>query len=109
MRIHSNKIPDVVSEFLLTRVIPKAPNSATQFGYGFLVPYVAKASQEMANNSLLKSLGIFDAEGAIDLDTARVSATSALDKAGGKVTMYGVSFDRSDIDALFEIAQKFGG
>ncbi len=109
MRIHSNKIPDIVSEFLLTRVIPKAPNSATQFGYGFLVPYVAKTAQDMAGNTLLKSLGIIDAEGAIDLDTARTSANTALDKAGGRVTLYGVSFDRSDLDALFEIAQKFGG
>lgn len=45
-------------------------------------------------------------DGLIDLDTARASANEALAKAGGKVTAYGISFDRSDIDALFEIAQN---
>lgn len=40
---------------------------------------------------------------------ARASANEALAKAGGKVTAYGISFDRSDIDALFEIANKYGG
>ena len=109
MKIHSNKVPEIVSEFLLTRVVPKAPNSAAQFGYGFLVPYVAKSAQETTNAPLLKSLGVVDADGQIDLDTARVSAIDALDKAGGKVTLYGITFDRSDIDALFEISQKFGG
>lgn len=109
MKLHSNKVPEVVSEFLLTRVISKAPTSASQFGFGFLVPYVAKASQDMLGQPWLKSLGVVDADSMIDLDTARASAVNALDKAGGKVTLYGVTFDRSDIDALAEIANKFGG
>ena len=60
-------------------------------------------------NECLESfhLGVVDAEGSIDLDTARNSAIEALGKAGGKVTMYGVTFDSTDIDALFEMARKY--
>lgn len=107
MKLRTNKLPEIVSEFLLTRVVAKAPTSATQFGFGFFVPYVARSAQGMADNPTLKSLGVVDADGAIDLDTARASANEALAKAGGKVTAYGIAFDRSDIDALFEMAQKY--
>ena len=109
MNLHVNKIPDIVTEFLMTRVVTKAPDSAMQFGFGFLVPYVAKSAQAMVGNPLLKNLGVVTNEGLIDLDAARASAIDALNKAGGKVTAYGVSFDRADIDALFEIANKYGG
>lgn len=107
MNLHVNKIPDIVTEFLMTRVVTKAPDSAMQFGLGFLVPYVAKSAQATVNNPLLKNLGVVTGDGLIDLDTARASANEALAKAGGKVTAYGISFDRSDIDALFEMAQKY--
>lgn len=109
MNLHVNKVPDIVTEFLMTRVVTKAPDSAMQFGFGFLVPYVAKSAQATVNNPLLKNLGVVTGDGLIDLDTARASANEALAKAGGKVTAYGISFDRSDIDALFEIANKYGG
>lgn len=109
MKLRTNKVPEIVSEFLLTRVVAKAPTSAAQFGFGFLVPYVAKSAQATVNNPLLKNLGVVTGDGLIDLDTARASANEALAKAGGKVTAYGISFDRSDIDALFEIANKYGG
>ena len=107
MKLRTNKIPEIVSEFLLTRVVAKAPTSAAQFGFGFLVPYVSRSAKRMAESPLLKSLGVVDAEGSIDLDTARNSAIEALGKAGGKVTMYGVTFDSTDIDALFEMARKY--
>lgn len=107
MKLRTNKVPEIVSEFLLTRVVAKAPTSAAQFGFGFLVPYVSRSAQGMAENPLLKTLGVVDGEGSIDLDTARNSAIEALGKAGGKVTMYGVTFDSTDIDALFEMARKY--
>lgn len=107
MKLRTNKVPEIVSEFLLTRVVAKAPTSAAQFGFGFLVPYVSRSAKSMAESPLLKSLGVVDAEGSIDLDTARNSAIEALEKAGGKVTMYGVTFDSTDIDALFEMARKY--
>lgn len=109
MRLHTNKLSNIVSEFLLSRVVAKAPTSATQFGVGFLVPYVANSVGSMveSNRPMLTSLGIVDDRSSIDLDTARSSAMSALEKSGGKVEMLGLVFDRSDIDALYEIAQRF--
>lgn len=107
MKLRTNKFSEIVSEFLLNRVVAKAPTSASQFGFGFLVPYVARSAQGMADNPILKSLGVVDADGSIDLDAARASAIDALSKTGGKVTAYGITFDRSDVDALFEMAQKY--
>lgn len=109
MKLHTNKLPNVISEFLLTRVVAKAPTSAAQFGFGFVVPYVSTSIQTMVdrNRTMLTSLGIVGEDSMIDLDTAHSSAVSALEKAGGKVTAFGLVFDRSDIDALSELANRY--
>lgn len=109
MRLHTNKLPSVISEFLLARVVAKAPTSAAQFGFGFLVPYVSRATQTMLdrNRPMLTSLGIVDTDSMIDLESASSSAREALEKAGGKIEAFGLLFDRADLDAFSELANKY--
>lgn len=107
MFVEVSHIPTIVSEFVTTVVMPKAPTGLLKFGIGFVSPYIRSAVATRVEQSMptLQMLGIV-AEGKVDLDRASAAAYAALEEAGGKVELRGYMVDKADIDALLEIAKK---
>lgn len=109
MKLHVNKIPDIVHEFILATVVSGAPTDLAKFGAGFFAPYVADAVKQMTSSPLATTLGVVDSDGMIDIDRAYTAAVSALEKTGGTVSTCGLIFRKDDLDALNSIAKKYGG
>lgn len=109
MFVEVSHIPTIVSEFVTTVVMPKAPTGLMKFGIGFVSPYIRDAVAARVNQHMptLKMLGIVTDESKVDLDRATAAANAALEKAGGKVELSGYIMDKTDIDALLEIANKY--
>ena len=109
MVVEVSHIPTIVSEFVTTVVMPKAPTGLKKFGIGFVSPYIRDAVAARVDQYMptLKMLGVVTDEGRVDLDRATAAANAALEKAGGKVELSGYIMDKADIDALLEIAKKF--
>lgn len=108
MYVPTHAIPQIAAEFVSSVVLPKAPTGLMQFGIGFFLPYLTnavKAKLEQVSPAL-RAMGVADEHGRIDLAAAKSAAQQALQQAGGKVDVYGYTADASDIDALFQIAQK---
>lgn len=108
MFVEVSHIPTIVSEFVTTVVMPKAPTGLMKFGIGFVSSYIRDAVAARVDQYMptLKMLGIVTEEGKVDLDRATAAASAALEKAGGKVELSGYMVDKADIDALLEIAKK---
>ena len=108
MFVSTQSLPQIAREYVSEVIFPKAPTPAMQFGIGFLLPYMDSMIQsKVAQTSpALQALGVIDANGKLDLDKAKSAATTALEKAGGRVVLAGYTADLSDIEALFSIAQR---
>ena len=108
MFVSTQALPQIAREYVQEIIFPKAPTPALQFGIGFLLPYIDRMidSKVAQYRMALQALGVIDEHGKLDLEQARTAAQQALEKAGGRVDVSGYSADRSDIDALFQIAQR---
>lgn len=108
MFVSTQALPQIVRDYVTEVIFPKAPTPALQFGIGFLLPYIDRMidSKVAQARPALQALGVIDEHGKIDLEQARTAAQQALEKAGGRIEMSGYSADRSDIDAIFSIAQR---
>lgn len=111
MHIHKDQLPNVVTAYLSEVVLPKAPSGIAQFGIGFVLPYLQSSVNQMVSQyeSAAKALGIMDESERVDIDLAHKSALSGLERAGGRFVVMGYVIDRSDIDAMRDIANRFGG
>ena len=109
MFISTQVLPQIVREYVSDVVFPKAPTPTHQFGIGFLLPYIDRMIDQKVAQALpaLQALGVINENGKIDLDMAKSAAAQALEKAGGSVTMAGYSADKTDLDALFGIANRY--
>lgn len=109
MFVSTQNLPAIAKEYVSQVIFPKAPNQVTQFSIGFLLPYMDSMIEQRVNQMkpVLKGLGVVNEHDKIDLERARTSAMQALEKAGGKVEIFGYGADGSDIDALFSIAQRY--
>lgn len=108
MFVSTAMLPQIATEFIGAVVLPKAPTPLVQFGIGFALPYLESgvSAQVQRAMPMLTQFGVVDANGKVDLDRAKQAAQTALERAGGKVTVGGYVVDASDIDALFSIAEK---
>lgn len=109
MKVHVNKLPDIVQEFILSNIVTGAPTDLAKFGAGFFAPYIADAVKRMTEGPIPLALGVVDSEGMIDIDRAYSSAVSSLEKTGNTLSVYGLIFRKDDLDALNVIAKKYGG
>ena len=109
MRVHVNKIPDIVQEFVLSNIVTGAPTDLAKFATGFFAPYVADAVKGMLQGPLATSLGVVGSDGMVDIDRAYASASASLEKTGGTLSVYGLIFRKDDLDTLNSIAKKYGG
>lgn len=108
MFVHTSVLPDIAAEYLTSVVLPKLPTPLLQFGVGFALPFVSGRVREMvaANQAALRSWGLIDDNGKVDLDKAKCAAYEGLERCGGTLPIMGYAADRSDVDALFEIAKR---
>lgn len=108
MFVSTQVLPQIAAEYLSEVILPKVPTPLAQFGLGFALPYLGNAVQTRVATMMpaLTMLGVVDANGKIDLDKAKTAALGALEKAGGKLPIAGYVADRTDIEALYTIAQR---
>lgn len=109
MLVSVNSISSIVKDFIQTAVIPKAPGPLMQFGLGFMTPYIPMTVDQQLTKYLptLKMIGLVNENGHIDLEKAKMSAINALDQVSGKLNVFGYMIDRTDIESLYSIAQRY--
>lgn len=105
MYLPTLEIEKVAKEYLTTVIAPKLPIS-----YQYLLYFgisMLSGSIVQKYSPLIQALGLTDEHNRIDLEKAKVSATDAMTKVGGKLPMYGYIADQADIEAIYEIAKKY--
>lgn len=104
MRMATDQIPAVLTDFLDQVLIPKS-SSSTQTFMSALV--VGMAGQRIRR--AVESSGLADADGTIDLDELKQVATDAIRKSGSvDIPALGYRADTDDIERLFQIAKQHG-
>lgn len=108
MKMPVGNISVAVTEYFDTVIMPKAvaEGGNKAFMVGLVGGYIGRGSKNMINQylPLAKSIGIVDAEGNFDVDTAYAQASKALSKA--PLVVFGYKVDQSDLDAMKEIMLK---
>lgn len=100
-------VKQVLSDFLQTEVLPKAAG-----GQGFVFGVAAGMLLRSLDSKIetvipqLKAIGILDDQNRIDLEALHEEAGKTIDKTGSFNVM-GYVLDKTDIDALYRIAQKY--
>ena len=110
MYLPVQNIPNVVREFVLTHIVPNAPNGKVKFGLAFLSTYLQDAVNRQIEALLptAKAWGIIDESSRFDLDKGKKAATDALNATGGRVPLIEglYDIDLQDLNKVFEIAQR---
>lgn len=108
MFVSTQAIPQIASEYLSEVIFPKVSSPLGQFGIGFVLPYLTSSLEARVTAMLpsLKLMGIVDENNRIDLDKAYAAAKDALEKAGGRITVYNYTADNEDLVSLYEIAKR---
>lgn len=109
MKVHIDNVPRIISEYLITVIVPKMPSKLLQFGLAFGAYSLSSQTAQKLNSYLptIKMLGIVDDSNFIDLDNFEFCATKALEQAGHNIELYGYVVDKDDISSLIKIAQKY--
>lgn len=105
MYLPSSDIDKVAIEYLTEVIAPKlpiGPKYVLFFGVGMLSNNI---TQKMLPT--IEALGLLDEHKRIDLEKAKIAATDAMTKVGGKLPMYGYVADQVDIEAIYNIARKY--
>lgn len=101
-------VKQVLSDFLQTEVLPKAAG-----GQGFLFGITAGMFLRNLDSKIetmipqMKAVGILDEQNRIDLEALHEEAGKTIDKTGSFNVM-GYVLDKADIEALYQIAQRYG-
>ena len=105
MKIHVSRLPEVVSEYFETVLMPAASTrgSLWTFGTGFVGGLISRNSAIMVDRYLpvLQQLSIIDSQGMVDIDLLYNEATKAMNKA--HPTIMGYTADQSDVEKLRNI------
>ncbi|MGE9985996.1 hypothetical protein [Desulfovibrio sp. SGI.169] len=109
MKIAPTDIATIYAGFVDNELAPKAVSGLQRFmAYGSVFVAQHRATEYFANPDLvaqLKSIGVMDNDGMIDLDYTKEMASFAMQKSGGKVTVMGLILDQSDIDKLYQLGK----
>jgi hypothetical protein len=106
MFLPSAEIEKVAIEYLISEIAPKlpiGPKYALYLGIGM----ISSGSLLERFMPTLKLLGVLDEYHRVDIEKARIAATDAMTKVGGRLPMYGYVADQSDIEAIYNIAKKY--
>ena len=105
MYLPASEIEKVATEYLTEVIAPKLPINykyILYFGVGML-----SGSLVQRFMPTIQALGLTDEHNRINVDKARIAATDAMTKVGGKLPMYGYIADQADIEAIYEMAKKY--
>ena len=105
--ISLNKFQQVFIEFVDQRLIPSAPPTMKWLlgGTSFLI---LRQADSMINEYLpiLRSLGLVNENGQLDVELVRGFLSSAFSKSE-KITFKGITFDAQEGEALIAIMEKY--
>lgn len=100
----------VVAEYFESVILPaaSAAGGVAPFVAGMAGGLIARRTPQMIEqySPILKALGVLDADGRIDIDLLYEEAVKALEKC--PVVVAGYRADRSDLDKLKAIMEKYG-
>ncbi|WP_288229723.1 hypothetical protein [uncultured Desulfovibrio sp.] len=109
MKIAPADIATIYAGFVENELAPKAASGLQRFAaYGSVFVAQRKATDFFGDPdrvAQLKTIGVMDNDGMIDLDYVREMASFAMQKSGGKVTAMGLILDQSDIDKLYQLGK----
>ena len=108
MKISTQDIPAVLSEFLDAQVAPKA-SGLQKFGAYALMFVVNNKMPEITARytPIMKMVGLMGDDGLIDLDYAHNMISDAMSHAG-RVNVLGYLVDAPDVESIYAIAQRHG-
>lgn len=106
MYLPSTEIEKVAIEYLTNEVAPKLP-IGPKYALFLGVGMVSSGSLLERFMPTLHLLGVVDEHNRIDVEKARIAATDAMVKVGGRLPMYGYVADQADIEAIYNIAKKY--
>lgn len=108
MKVNTADIPSIMTQYIDSQVAPQA-NGAQKFGiYALMYAVNTKINDITARYApIMKMVGIMDDNGVIDLEYTHNMAKDAMDHAG-KVNVLGFVMDSSDVESLYNIAQRYG-
>ena len=105
MKIHISKLKNVALNWLDEVIMPKS-SGLQKFVLVFSTLQMKDQIDELINKAALFA----DKDGYLDLEVTKANAITALDKAGGYITLPYINwnFDKDDLDKFFDLAQKYG-
>ena len=103
MKVRADRFPDIITAWADKELIPKS--SPVQ------IMMIVFAIGQFKNRLIAYASYAADEAGMIDLEEARTNALTALEKAGGKITIPVLNYnvDRDDLNSVFETAKGFAG
>ena len=111
MRMPIGNISAVVAEYFESVILPaaSAAGGIAPFAAGLTGGLIARRAPQMMEQyaPALRALGVLDAEGKVDIELLHEEACKALEKE--PVIVAGYRVDRSDLDKLKTIMEKYGG
>ncbi len=111
MRMPIGNLPQVIAEYFESVILPAASKAGgvAPFAAGVIQGLVVRQAPAMAAQYLpaLQALGVADAEGKIDIDLLHEEAAKAIEKS--PFVIAGYKPDKSDVDYLKSLMEKYGG
>lgn len=104
MKMSVDKVPTVLIEFLDAELLPKSKNNTQTFMSSLVLGLAGKRLQ-----GVIRSSGLTDADGMIDIDELEKAANVAIQKARFvEIPVIGYRADADDFAKIFAIAKKYG-
>lgn len=104
MKIHISKLKPVILDWLDEVVMPKSVGLQK-----FILVFSTLQMKNQIDEYLNKAAIFADKDGYLDLEFTKENASTALEKAGGYITLPYINwnFDKDDLDKLFSLAQRY--
>ena len=102
MIVNTQQIQIGITKYIENELAAKA-TGFTKFGIYFMLPTISSKVVSLINNYKDKELAkeFFDENGNVNLDELYNTAKSAIEKSG-QFMVYGIIFNETDIDKLYE-------
>lgn len=107
MKMSIDKFNDRVSKFVWQVVIPDTKDVQTKCVFG-AIEKMGILRLNDKNCEMLKSLGIIDADGHLDVDRLKLGVDGAMEAGGGSISLGGlipVNIPKSVVDKLYKFLE----
>lgn len=108
MKIEKQKLPQLITSFIDTQMIPNA-SGMQKWATIAVGVMISKRADTIVNNEAIQKLGqvtgLIDEQGLVDMDFALEVANETFDKAGTGLNLMGCIFDKEDVQALYHLAE----